>query len=570
MSNQFYDYIQESPTTWLRHHGDFRGSNFGWHFCFAGFDYSPGSQLQVYVWGDPAYQTSSLVSHTELASDTYSYFAPSTEQFFGGVGQTQRPFNNLAHVSSGVKAFCTDDGKAYVLTNGFETQRSGPINPNGLGPVPQERIDAGVLSADSGGRRNTPRRRNTATRIAGKDGELLDKDISYLSSTSLFHLCLLDSSGSAWFCGVHDNLFTQIGAATNAQHELLWPTKVDFTTYEAPAGTITLDSPIKFTALFLVSATPRGVTMCALSDDGKIFQWRGCSRDAITSSVPLRWFEITQFVTSATVTNGGSNYTGFTTQVVFSAPQHPNGITAQGIATVAGGVVTRVEITEPGWGYTSAPTFTVIETFGGATASGAEGTTDFFTGTWEHLYPVLGGGTKFAAIDSDGRAYYWWTEVPRDQPSPSSFIVSQCPFAPPGQHPDGYKKIAGPLLLAQNGDVDTFGLDPYAPSRSSAINYSLTRLSAGFTFVDVAYSNRETGACLTADGDIYTFGDGGYAPQVGQGNPGASTGRAPFDKVLGSAKWLRILSGDFGFFACRDESFDADGNRIDPIPPGLT
>ena len=63
-------------------------------------------------------------------------------------------------------------------------------------------------------------------------------------------------------------------------------------------------------------------------------------------------------VTAITVTNGGSGY-NFPPEITFSAPTASGGTAAAGAATIAGGVVTAIEVTWPGSGYTSTPTITI-------------------------------------------------------------------------------------------------------------------------------------------------------------------------------------------------------------------
>lgn len=74
----------------------------------------------------------------------------------------------------------------------------------------------------------------------------------------------------------------------------------------------------------------------------------------------------------ASVTIGGTwaNFADATTTVVFSAPQIAGGVTATGTATIVAGAVTGVVITEPGSGYTSAPTVTIADSDGGAETTG--------------------------------------------------------------------------------------------------------------------------------------------------------------------------------------------------------
>lgn len=71
-------------------------------------------------------------------------------------------------------------------------------------------------------------------------------------------------------------------------------------------------------------------------------------------------------VASTTITAGGSGYSSAT--VTFSAAP-AGGITATGTATVSGGAVTGITITNPGNGYTSAPTVTIGGDGSSATAT---------------------------------------------------------------------------------------------------------------------------------------------------------------------------------------------------------
>jgi len=63
-------------------------------------------------------------------------------------------------------------------------------------------------------------------------------------------------------------------------------------------------------------------------------------------------------VTAVTITNGGIGYTG-PPLVTFSPPSTPGGITALGTATVSGGQVIDIDVTFTGSGYATAPTITI-------------------------------------------------------------------------------------------------------------------------------------------------------------------------------------------------------------------
>ena len=75
-------------------------------------------------------------------------------------------------------------------------------------------------------------------------------------------------------------------------------------------------------------------------------------------------------VASVTISGTWANFADATTTVTFTAPQIAGGITATGTATIVAGAVTAVVITEPGTGYTSAPTVTIADSDGGAETTG--------------------------------------------------------------------------------------------------------------------------------------------------------------------------------------------------------
>jgi hypothetical protein len=74
----------------------------------------------------------------------------------------------------------------------------------------------------------------------------------------------------------------------------------------------------------------------------------------------------------ASVTIGGSwaNFAEGTTTVTFGAPNLLGGVQATGSAVIVGGAVTAVTITEPGSGYTSAPSVTIVDVDGGGETTG--------------------------------------------------------------------------------------------------------------------------------------------------------------------------------------------------------
>ena len=66
---------------------------------------------------------------------------------------------------------------------------------------------------------------------------------------------------------------------------------------------------------------------------------------------------------------GGSGYVSASTTVTFGAPQVAGGVQATGTATISGGVIAGITITNPGSGYTSAPSVAIAGVGAGATGT---------------------------------------------------------------------------------------------------------------------------------------------------------------------------------------------------------
>lgn len=131
-------------------------------------------------------------------------------------------------------------------------------------------------------------------------------------------------------------------------------------------------------------------------------------------------------VASVNIVNGGTGYNVGDTTVTFSAPP-PGGVTATGTLTIEGGVITGLTITNPGSGYTSAPTVTVTDT-NPTPGSGANITAALFVpvliknldnytisysagqanvGMWSAKYPGELGNTLLVSI-ADSASFAAW------------------------------------------------------------------------------------------------------------------------------------------------------------------
>ena len=82
---------------------------------------------------------------------------------------------------------------------------------------------------------------------------------------------------------------------------------------------------------------------------------------------PQVW-DAVEGVQSVTITAGGSGYTTTTVAATFTAPT--SGVPATGYGIVTGGSITSFVITNPGSGYTAAPTLTFAAPTSGVTATG--------------------------------------------------------------------------------------------------------------------------------------------------------------------------------------------------------
>ena len=95
-------------------------------------------------------------------------------------------------------------------------------------------------------------------------------------------------------------------------------------------------------------------------------------------------------VATVIITNGGSGYVNTSTTVTFSAPP-AGGITATGTASVnSSGNITKINISNPGFGYTSPPTITITSTAVGVNATATAIIPNYSS---VKIYPTVAGKT---------------------------------------------------------------------------------------------------------------------------------------------------------------------------------
>ena len=111
-------------------------------------------------------------------------------------------------------------------------------------------------------------------------------------------------------------------------------------------------------------------------------------------------------ITNISITSGGTAYTSFPT-VTIAPPTNPYGVQAQAVVTsITGGVVSSIQITNPGYGYTAAPAITFSSGAAAATAVVGSGLVSSLTvtnaGSGYTSAPTLtftgGGGSGAAAV----------------------------------------------------------------------------------------------------------------------------------------------------------------------------
>ena len=174
--------------------------------------------------------------------------------------------------------------------------------------------------------------------------------------------------------------------------------------------------------------------------------------------------------TSGTAANGSATlaYIGTTTSiipgVVFSAP--PSGTTATGTASISGGTLTTVNITNPGTGYVTSPTVTV----GTAWAPSTAVTLGQQLGAGANLYTVVVAGTTgtsapthISGTATDGTATLLWAGIPATVTCllngfPSGSIV------PGTAYFDTYV-----FIMTEDGKI--WNSEPNDPTKWDALNY---------------------------------------------------------------------------------------------------
>lgn len=547
--SEFHDYLNNNPHAW----STVGNQRTGWHFCFAGFNSSPSNQLRVYCLGYSEALRSSTFSESNR---------PSTEEF--PPSTTRNVINDVVDASTlwvivddpaivnvdiHLAVLCTSKGYLYVQGN----ERVSLENNRKLFGFGPENIENRLLDNYlATGRRvfKTKTSRGRLTRVLGENGDL--EQVEFKSVASHQHcLAALDSYGSIWFSGDPCRSgFTVEGQFPNDAGGLLsFFRKADFESYEDASGTVTPAQPLAFKKI-----RAGGTTMLALGDDDYLYVWGKFNLGKeLTSTRPHR---VDGFVDSVELVAGGSAYTT-TPSVTASTPQHPDGTTAVFQITRTGDQITGISISNPGWGYTSAPTIT----FSGGGGSGASATAALFSDTWLDCDATA--GKACGAISSAGRFYL----------TSGFYLYSGSSWFSPSSE-TGFTAIslAGShgCLSRSDNFFSIWGLSNFVkPELGNNIAVPLTTVEELGNTVVSAKAFFQGYAVLTDNGRVFSAGSDLY---VGRGfggstqhvslNSGTIDGvsRARFSAIFGTSMTL-ILN--------RIESRDEFGNLLDPLPPGL-
>jgi hypothetical protein len=292
-----------------------------------------------------------------------------------------------------------------------------------------------------------------------------------------------------------------------------------------------------------------------LIDDNDALWWLGFDGVLNTSNEPV---QMTGFVSSITLTGGGSGYTS--DPVITITPQaqgDPSGgdEACKIEATLAGGVVTAIRITNPGRGYTTAPAIT-FNTPTGGTAATATCQLIPDDQKWSYV-SVSQRGQHYCAITDDGVLYNW-----------GQFAISNKPNATEFERCASPRKVDTPALssvfvgfggtsssfpngiaIGTDGTAYTWG--PADVSGTGNIHYLPTAIAGG-PYVH-AGSGGTFALLVDEDGKLYGIGSGDVV--------GGLTATTPTE-IETQATWTKVFCGQFGSILARDETPEQYAARI--------
>jgi hypothetical protein len=462
--------------------------------------------------------------------------------------------------------FCTTEG--HLFAGGIRNRNySGLLGGNALGFGPDFPQTNYLSPVEQQQRIFTKSGASLAvgtkvTRVLGENGELSSVkfvEVWVVSYGQPIAVLALDSNGDIWYSGQPYKVKLEPANSFAQGDDLFYFEKKECNSYISPAGSV--EGPVKFRSLFTVAQT-----LFATTTTGKLLlkgdvTHIGISPDAQTGRASrTNFYECSGFVDSVTIVNRGQGYSGGFGKVEFSLPQHPEGTRASGyVVTDNNGGIERIDILDPGWGYTSPPSITFLLS-PNDTADGASATCEIFSGTWQKIKGTIDSNGRYTliAISSQGIAYLFGYNVLTNRLSTNRTYNS--PIRIPGQSSAGYidcALIAGEnvnavsdcVFLRSDGVLEYIGQNPLGqPLPRDDRSATIRVLNVSDRFTSVAANNFAL-FCFTQAGSVFAYN---Y--------------RFRFLNIGGNSVFSSMVQGNSIVAFNRVETFDDYGNRINPLP----
>lgn len=531
------------------------------------------SRIRHYQWGT----VRNLNPDTSASNQEYGqhqYLRPSTEEFYDGA-QTQHPlpFVDLSCAGSSC-AGITEDGTLWAWGS-----RTNQTNTNALGLGDNATIAQPF-------ERSTPTsallhwRTNkfiaaTPQPVVGQADVLAGLTFKKCVVTSTALLALA-SNGNLYACGSASNVFG-IGdyytSGSSGRFVFAYPTLVRFWGLQfVQVGNNVVGQPIQHTARVYTdfACTDDASVIRLIADDGKIYRRIASDAGGTVEDEPTRAGACYRLV----LTDPGY---GYNTAPIVTVDASPNGDNMAITATIVTGgglgsnTVVWLNVSNWGSGYTAPPTVTIAEptnlektlypTWRRATAEVEQ--TVPTSNTWAKVYAggfnseplVFGIANGRFAIASDGYLYRI-TSV-------TSQVTSRS-FATFDRLHDTKKftkaAVGDTFLVALTDDGEVWTMGAANSNGTASARGTLQLLDAG-PCVDVA-AGPNHGVMVKANGEAWAWGTN----TDGQLGNGTKTNSVTPTKVSGTAKWKKVFGSARCTMAVRDEQFDAAGNRIETLP----
>jgi alpha-tubulin suppressor-like RCC1 family protein len=361
----------------------------------------------------------SLSQRDSLASVQHTH-VPNTEEFVDN-SAVHDPLQEIVSIAAlrgvtladpNMVLACTAQGVLYA------TGAANRTSPNSTNPSYHELgLGPGPLPFNSG---LTSRFQSALQRVYGDDESFAAvKFVKVQAAPQAFFA--LDDQGYLWMSGNVADFAVAADFPENSTSLAYFRKRVIAEYYDKTATLIT-DS------LLFVDFWVGSRSLLALTADGRMFGLGNTF--AFGKRLNTRVFhEVGGFVDTVTVTNEGNYFSGATNNALFSAvtfspPSDPYGETATGFALIenlgtSSSKLKGIVITNPGWGYTTAPAITFARGSGSPPADFEEGEAEctIYTGGWKHASIARGSDSTaspalfyydhYVAVSEDGVVYSW-------------------------------------------------------------------------------------------------------------------------------------------------------------------